>query len=362
MPKYDALVIGAGLFGATAAAKLKEAGRRVLVLERREYVAGNAADEVIAGQRVCRFGAHIFHTNSPEIWAFVNRFAEWLPIAHRKYAKVNGNLFAFPINLMTLYQLWGVQTPDEAKGELERRRMPQPNPTANLEAWCLHTVGAELYELFIKQYTLKMWGRPCTELPHTIVARVPIRLTYDDRYFSDTWEAYPKEGYTSLVETMLEGVDVHTGVDYLGNRAKYDSLADLTIYTGPIDKLFDCQYGALDYRSLEFRWRSETGLGQGALTVNYPGSDDPRLRSEDYRHMWQGPGGVVCDTYPDAFDDPAKDALYPVRDRESMERLKQYEALISGRLLVGGRLGSYKYLNLDQAIGQALAMVRPLCG
>lgn len=361
MSKYDALVIGAGLFGATAANRLKEAGKKVLVLERREHAAGNAFDEIISGQRVCKFGAHIFHTNNAEIWRFVNRFAEWLPIAHRKYARTNGRLYAFPISLMTLYQLWGVTTPDEAKGELERRRIPQENPTSSLEAWCLHTIGADLYELFIKGYTLKMWGWPCNELPHTIVARVPVRLTYDDRYFSDTWEAYPKDGYTNLVENMLEGVDIHTGVDYLSNRAKYDALADLTIYTGPIDKLFDYQYGALDYRSLDFRWRDEPGLGQGSLTVNYPGADDPRLRSEDYRHLWQGPGGMACDTYPDAFDDPAKDALYPVRDRESMERLGKYEGLAHSRLLIGGRLGSYKYLNMDQAIGQALAMVRPLC-
>lgn len=361
MPKYDALIVGAGVFGATAAAKLREAGRRVLVLERRDHVAGNAADEIVNGQRVCRFGAHIFHTNSAEIWAFVNRFAEWLPIAHRKYARVNGKLFAFPISLMTLYQLWGVQTPDEAQKELERRRQPQEQPTASLEAWCLHTIGPELYELFIRDYTLKMWGRPCNELPHTIVARVPVRLTYDDRYFSDTWEAYPKDGYTALVEAMLEGVVVHTGVDYLAKSARWDDLAHMTIYTGPIDALFNYQYGRLDYRSLEFRWRSESGLGQGALTVNYPGADDPRLRSEDYRHLWQGPGGLTCDTYPDAFDDPQKDALYPVRDKESMERLKQYEALVNGRLIVGGRLGSYRYLNLDQAIGQALAMVRGIC-
>lgn len=354
--KPDVLIIGAGLYGATAAALLKRAGKRVLVLERREHIAGNCFDEVREGQRVCAYGAHVFHTNDERVWRFVQQFGAWQSVTHRKYARIGDTLYAFPINLMTLHQLWGVTTPAEAEAELVRRCQRQPNPTANLEAWCLHLIGPELYELFIKGYTEKMWGRPCTELPHTIVARVPIRSNYEDRYFSDRWEAVPTEGYTALIGAMLDGCEVRTGVDWLKDRADYG--ADLTIYTGPIDALYDYRYGKLDYRSLDFEWTEQSGDIQGALTVNYPELHVPHIRTEEYAHLWRGAGGWLCTTTPQAFDDPSRDALYPVQDAESMERLSKYRALQDDRLIIGGRLGEYRYYNMDQAIASAMKTVR----
>lgn len=358
-----ALVVGAGLFGATCAAVLRRRGWRVTVLERREHVAGNCYDEVIDGQRACRYGAHIFHTNSAAVWDFLQPFADWRQVAHRKYARVDGKLYAFPISLMTLYQLWGVTTPDEAAAELERRRAPQAEPTRSVETWCLHTVGPELYERFVKGYTEKMWGRPCAELPHTIVARVPVRLSYDDRYFSDRWEAVPAAGYTALVGAMLEGCDVHLGVDYLQQRAAWDARHDLTVFSGPLDAFYGYRYGALAYRSLAFSWAWVAGRGQGALTVNYPGHDDDRLRSEEYAHLWphDAPRVLRCDTRPLAHA-PGADALYPVRDAESMARLAQYAALAAtDRAVIGGRLGQYQYLNIDQVVAAALRRMEAVC-
>ena len=352
----DVLIIGAGLYGATCAALLRRAGKRVLVLERREHIAGNAYDEVRDGQRVCAYGAHVFHTNDDTVWRFVQQFGDWQAVTHRKYAKVGHRLYAFPINLMTLHQLWGVTTPAEAERELAKRRSPQPNPHASLEAWCLHTIGAELYELFIKGYTEKMWERPCNELPHTIAARVPVRTSYDDRYFSDRWEAVPREGYTALIGAMLEGCEVRTGVDWLADRKDYG--ASLTIYTGPIDALYGYRFGRLDYRSLDFAWSRGDGDIQGALTVNYPERTVPHIRTEEYAHLWKGAGGWLCTTTPAAYDDPARDALYPVQDAESMERLARYKALRDDRLIVGGRLGEYRYYNMDQAIASAMKTVR----
>lgn len=363
--KYDALIVGAGFFGATAAAKLREAGRRVLVLERREYIAGNAADEVRDGQRVCRFGAHIFHTANREIRDFVSRFGTWQPVTHRKYARVGSALYAFPINLMTLYQLWGVTSPQDAKAELERRRCPQSNPHANLEAWCLHSIGPELYELFVKHYTEKMWGRACHELPATIIKRIPVRLSYDDRYFDDPFEAVPQEGYTALIGNMLTGCEVQLGVDYLKDRERWNYLADTVIYTGPLDAFYGFRYGALEYRSLAFGWEHHDAPdAQGALTVNWPGADVARIRTEEYKHLWRSddPGSWVCTTEPRAYESPAQEALYPVRDTESMERLRQYGALVDqDSTILGGRLATYRYLNMDAAVGQALKAVRSVC-
>lgn len=364
---YDVLIVGAGLFGATCAERLTRAGKRVLVLERRPHVAGNAYDELVDNQRVSRYGAHIFHTRSADIRNYVQQFAEWIPVTHRKYARIGGRLLAFPISLMTLHQLWGVTTPEEARQALERRRSPQAAPTAHLEAWCLHHIGHELYELFVKGYTEKMWGRPCHELPSTIISRVPVRLSYDDRYFDDPFEAVPRNGYTAMVAWMLSEAEVQCGVDYLADRERYDAMARMTIYTGPIDAYFDYAEGCLDYRALSFQWqRHEEPDVQGALTVNWPALDVPHIRTEEYRHLWPGAsamdGSWICTSTPRGCDDPQDDAMYPVRDTQSMARLQRYQqrAAAAG-VRIGGRLGSYQYLNMDQAIGQALKLVRPLC-
>ena len=356
MSRYDVLIVGAGPFGATAAALLHRAGKRVLVVERRPHVAGNCYDEMRDEQRVNTMGGHIFHTNSEAVWAFVQAFGDWTPIQHRKYARVGRRLYAFPISLMTLHQLWGVCTPDEARTELERRRTPQADPAASLETWCLHTIGPELYELFVKGYTEKMWGQSCASLPASIWRRIPVRTTYDDRYFEDRWEAVPTNGYTALVEAMLEGCEVRLGVDYLKERDALDALAPLLIYSGPLDAFFGYEYGKLTYRSLAFAW----GHGeQGALTVNYPAADVPHIRTTEFRYLWNRGAAETPLLYetPTAYDDPAQEALYPVRDAENDERARRYRALPT-TAIIGGRLGDFQYYNMDQVIASAMKIVR----
>ena len=354
-----ALIVGAGLTGATVARGLRDAGWAVTVIDKRPHIAGNCYDEVVDGQLVNRYGGHIFHTASEVVRAFVQRFATWRPITHLKLATVGASVYSFPINLLTLHQLWGVLTAEEAAAELERRRQPQADPHANAEAWCLHTIGPELYETFIKWYTRKQWGREPSTLPASIVRRVPVRLTWDARCFSDPFEAVPVGGYTAMVAAMLEGCQVHLEADYLADRARWDAGADLTVYTGPIDALYGYRYGPLAYRSLTFAYA--TGPSLGIDTMNYPSGRVPWTRRVDFAQIRREshPQHVVMTETPAAEGEP----MYPVRDAESTARLARYEALAAAepRLRVAGRLGAYQYLDMHQAIGAGLKLARTLC-
>lgn len=350
--RYNALIVGAGLYGATVARTLLDAGWRVLVIERREHVAGNCYDEVADGQLVSRFGGHIFHTADARLWAYVQRFGAWRATAHTVLAEVGRRVLSFPINLMTLHQLWGVTTEAEARAEVERRRLPQPDPHASMEAWCLHTIGPELYETFIRGYTTKQWGRSPAALPASIVRRLPVRYTWDARYFSDPFEGVPVDGYTALVERMLDGADVYLGVDYLANRARWDAYAPVTVYSGPLDALYGHCYGPLAYRSLTFAY--QTGASLGVPTLNAPGLDVPHTRRVDFAAIRREahPAHVVMTETPAAEGEP----MYPVRDAANAARHAEYEALAAKepRLLVGGRLGAYSYLDMHQAIAMGL--------
>lgn len=360
MARYDVLVVGAGLFGATVARTLLDAGKRVLVVEKREHVAGNCYDEREAGQLVNRYGGHIFHTSDERIWAFVQRFGDWRPITHLKLAQTGRRVYSFPISLLTLHQLWGVTSEAEAREEISRRRVEGLNPNASMEAWCLSRLGAELYETFIYGYTTKQWGRTPAELPASIIKRIPVRFDWNARMFDDTYEAVPVGGYTAVVEQMLDGADVYLGVDYLARRAYWDAHAPVTVYSGPLDALYAHCHGPLEYRSLHFRY--QTGQTLGAETVNYTAVDVPYTRRVDFaairreRHAQH----VVMTEYPSAEGEP----MYPVRDAANTARYEQYMALAAreGRLVVGGRLGSYTYQDMAPTIAQALKTARTLCG
>jgi len=276
---FDYVIVGAGLFGSVLARRVAEAGRTVLLVERRPHIGGNCYSESIGGIEVHRYGAHIFHTDSVRVWEFVNRFTRMNHYRHRGVVRHGERLFSFPINLLTLHQLWGVRTPAEAEARLARERLPIDRPR-NLEEWILSQVGPELYETFIRGYTAKQWGRDPAELPAAIIRRLPIRLTWDDSYFSDRYQGIPEQGYTRMFENLLDhrGIRVQTGVDFLTARNELLGAGRRLVYSGQIDQFFDYRYGPLEYRSLRFEIERRHGDFQGAAVVNYAAADVPYTR------------------------------------------------------------------------------------
>lgn len=351
---YDAVVVGAGLYGATVARVLLDAGKRVLVLEQRPVIGGNCHDSLHDGVMVNWYGGHIFHTSNERIWSFATRFAPFRPISHRVKAESNGTIFSFPINLMTLQQLWGVTTAGEARRVLGERRYAWMQPRGDIETYCLHHLGAELYERFVYGYTRKQWGRDPGLLPESIIKRIPVRFTWDDRYFSDTWEGIPIPGYTAWITAMLEGADVRLETDYLEDQSAFDAQAPVTVWSGPIDALFNYCYGHLEYRSLLFQY--STGESLGCATLNQPSIVPPYTRQVDFavlRHDPQSAQSVVMTEYPTDVGNP----MYPIRDTKNTAIYQMYRTRVQGaerRLVVGGRLGSYQYFNMDQVIGMGL--------
>lgn len=334
---YDYLIVGAGLFGSVCARELTDAGKRVLVIERRGHVGGNCADEVRDGIRISLYGGHIFHTNSRRIWNYVNRFSEWQQYEHRVKAVYQGVVYSFPPNLMTCQQL-GVE----------------PGP----EADCI------IKERFFRGYTEKQWGRPLEDVPASVIKRIPIRSTWDDRYFDDKYQGLPVDGYSRMIARMLDGVTVVLNADYLSDRAGWDIRARQTIYTGPLDELYGHEYGRLEYRSLHFKHtRYEVDDWQGCAVMNYTEKCVPFTRTTEWRYMWRTPklGHTwVTHEYPAAYDG-INEPYYPVGDERNNALHRQYaERAKREGLIVGGRMGSYRYINMDQAIGAALALVEKL--
>lgn len=358
--KYDFLVVGAGLSGAVFAREAADAGRRVLVVERRAHVAGNCHTESHDGIQVHRHGPHLFHTASRGVWDYVRRFAEFRPYRHTCKALFRGRLYSFPINLLTLHQLWGVTTPEEARARLDAARVPIARP-ANLEEWALSQVGPELYETFIRGYTAKQWARDPRDLPASIVRRLPIRLTFEDRYFPDhdRYEGVPVGGYTPLVERMLDSVEVRLGVDFLADRARLTALADRVVYTGPLDALGDYRFGYLDYRSLRFEQESlPVADFQGGAIVNYTERSVPHTRITEWKHIdgADTPHTVITREYPTDYTG-SNEPYYPVNTPENEARRRLYVAAVADVLLCG-RLATYRYLDMDMCVGQALALAR----
>ena len=355
--KLDYLVVGSGMFGAVFARRLADSGRTVQVVERRGHIAGNCYSEKVGGIDVHRYGPHIFHTNDRRVWEFLNRFTEFNHYRHRGVVRHGERLFSFPINLTTLHQLWGVTTPEEAERRLQAVREAADDD--NLESWIVSQVGRELYELFVRGYTAKQWGRDPRELPSSIIKRIPVRLTWDDNYFDDQYQGIPRDGYTRMFENMLDHPRIRcaTGIDFFAERQELESSARQLVYSGKIDEFFDYRFGELEYRSLRFETVQATGDFQGTSIVNYVAADVPYTRVVEHKHfaMQKSPQTVLTYEYPQQYQSGGE-AFYPIRDEKNTRLYERYRAAGQATsTLFGGRLGTYQYFDMHQVAGQALA-------
>lgn len=363
---YDYLIIGSGLYGAVFARQAADAGKKVLVIDKRDHIAGNVYTEKVEGIDVHKYGAHIFHTNNKEVWDYVNRFVTFNRFTNSPVANYKGELYSLPFNMYTFNKMWGVVTPDEAAAKIaEQKAAAGITEPKNLEEQAISLVGTDIYEKLIKGYTQKQWGRPCTDLPSFIIKRLPVRLTFDNNYFNALYQGIPVGGYTRLVENLLAGIEVRLGVDYLEHKAELDALAEKVVYTGPIDAYFGCKLGALEYRSVRF----ETELldipnFQGNAAVNYTDAETPYTRIIE--HKWftfgkdeQGndlPKTVISREYSSEWH-PGDEPYYPVNDEKNSALYAKYKALAEReeKVIFGGRLGEYKYYDMDAVIAAALA-------
>lgn len=363
--KYDWLIVGAGLTGSTFAQKAKEAGKRCLVIDQRPHIGGNCYTEEKEGTQVHVYGPHVFHCNDDETWGYVNRFTKFNHFVCRPKVNYQGKMFSFPINMMTLYQLWGVQTPAEAKILLAevtrsyRERYPQPR---NMEEWALTQVGRDIYERFVYGYTTKQWMRTPDKLPASILRRLPIRLTWDDNYFNDKYQGIPIGGYTQIFENMLQGIEVQLGVDFFKEQHTLEAMCDKILYTGPIDKLYGYVHGELEYRTLRFEHTVNLGDVQGTATVNYTERDIPWTRQVEHKHFEfkdNLPTSVVTREFPEVW---TKDAIpyYPINDDKNGEVYQKYKKLADSdpKYVVGGRLGRYTYTDMGPCVSSALALAK----
>lgn len=357
---YDYLIVGSGLYGAVFAREMANRGKKVLVIDKRNHVAGNIYTENVEGIQVHTYGAHIFHTNDRVVWAYANRFAEFNRYTNSPVANYCGEIYNLPFNMNTFNKMWGVATPAEARRKIEEQRkaagITEPK---NLEEQAISLVGTDIYEKLVKGYTAKQWGRPCMELPAFIIKRLPVRFTYDNNYFNALYQGIPTEGYTRMVERMLEGIEVRLGVDYLADKAAFDRAADTLVYTGPIDAYFGYRLGALQYRSVRFETEVlDTDNYQGNAVVNYTDSDTPYTRIIEHKHFVFGsqPKTVISREYSTEWK-PGDEPYYPVNDDRNNRLYAQYAALAAreNTVIFGGRLGEYKYYDMDAVIAAALA-------
>ncbi len=361
---YDYLIVGAGLFGAVVAHELTQQGKSVLVIDKRSHIAGNVYTERTEGINVHVYGAHIFHTNHTAVWQYVNQFAHFNRFTNSPVANYKGELYSLPFNMYTFNRMWGVVTPEEAEAKIKEQRQEITGEPRNLEEQAISLVGRDIYEKLIKGYTEKQWGRDCKDLPAFIIKRLPVRLTFDNNYFNALYQGIPVGGYTQMVANMLKGIDVRLNTDYLIHREELDSLARKVIYTGPLDALFGYQLGYLHYRSVRF----ETELldmpnYQGNAAVNYTDRETPYTRIIEHKWFEFGkdeagndlPKTIISREYSSEWK-PGDEPYYPVNDEENLSLYAQYRALVeeNPKLVVGGRLGDYKYYDMDQVIASAL--------
>ena len=365
MSHYDYLIVGAGLYGAVCAREAYKAGKSVLVIDKRPNIAGNVYTQEIDGINVHVYGAHIFHTNNKTVWDYVNQFAEFNRFTNSPVANYKGELYSLPFNMYTFNQMWGVVTPEEAQAKIEeQRRAAGITEPKNLEEQAISLVGTDIYEKLIKGYTEKQWGRDCKELPAFIIKRLPVRLTFDNNYFNAAYQGIPMGGYTKMVANMLEGIEVRLNVDYLEHKAEYDALADKVIYTGPIDAYFDYQLGALQYRSVRFETEVlDKPNFQGNAAVNYTDRETPFTRIIEHKWFEFGdqPKTVISREYSSEWK-PGDEPYYPVNDQRNGELYRQYKALADAeeKVIFGGRLGEYKYYDMDAVIASALEKCKEL--
>ncbi len=382
MAKYDYLVVGAGLYGAVFAHEARKAGKSVMVIDRRPNIAGNVYTEDVEGIHVHKYGAHIFHTNDTEVWNYVQQFATFNRFTNSPVANYHGELYSLPFNMYTFNRMWGVVTPEEAAAKIDEQKRDYiarkqaerglaadaPFEPQNLEEQAISLIGVDIYEKLIKGYTEKQWGRPCTELPSFIIKRLPVRLTFDNNYFNALYQGIPVGGYTQMVANMLDGIEVELGVDYLAEKAKYDALAEKVVYTGAIDAYFGYQLGTLEYRSVRF----ETELldqpnFQGNAAVNYTDRETPWTRIIEHKWFEFGrdaeghdlPKTVISREFSSEWK-PGDEPYYPVNDEKNGALYQAYKKLADSetRVIFGGRLGEYKYYDMDKVIASALEMSR----
>ena len=381
MSKYDYLVVGAGLFGAVFTEQARAKGKTVLVIDKRDTIAGNVYTEDVEGIKVHKYGAHIFHTNDTEVWNYVTRFATFNRFTNSPVANYKGELYSLPFNMYTFNKMWGVVTPEEAAAKIEEQKaeagITEPK---NLEEQAISLVGRDIYEKLIKGYTEKQWGRKCTELPSFIIKRLPVRLTFDNNYFNALYQGIPVGGYTKMVANMLGDTEVRLGVDYFENKAEYDALADKVVYTGAIDAYFDYKLGCLEYRSVRFENELlDKPNFQGNAAVNYTDSETPWTRIIEHKWFEFGkdeegndlPKTVISREYSSEWklgDEP----YYPVNDEKNGNLYQEYRKLAEEEntrleaegkgIIFGGRLGEYKYYDMDQVIARALEISRAELG
>ncbi len=361
--KYDYLIVGSGLFGAIFAYEANKKGKKCLVIDKRNHIGGNIYTENVEGINVHKYGAHIFHTSNKEVWEYINQFAEFNRYTNSPVAIYKDELYNMPFNMNTFNKLWGVVTPAEAKAKIEEEKkqagITDPN---NLEEQAISLVGKTIYEKLVKGYTEKQWGRKCTELPSFIIKRLPVRLIYDNNYFNDKYQGIPIGGYTQIIEKMLKGIEVRLNCNFFENRNELENIAEKIVFTGPIDEFYDYKFGELEYRSLRFDTEIlDEQNYQGNAVVNYTEYEIPYTRIIEHKHFeydTTSPKTVVTREYPDYWT-KEKEPYYPINNEINNNLYEKYKALAnnSNKVIFGGRLGQYKYYDMDKVIVEALNCV-----
>ena len=358
--KYDYIIVGSGLFGAAFARLLMDEGKSCLVIEKRQHTGGNIYTEDVDGIIVHKYGAHIFQTSDTEVWEFVNRYAKFSRFTNSPVANYNGKLYNLPFNMNTFYQMWGVRTPAEAQKKIRQQRAAIKGEPKNLEQQAISLVGKDIYEKLIKGYTQKQWGRPCSELPAFIIRRIPVRFTYDNNYYDAKFQGVPEGGYTSMIEKMLENSDVMLGVDYLKDKEYWNALGDAVVFTGQIDEYFNYCYGALEYRSLRFETEViDRQDFQGNAVVNYTDAETPYTRIIEHKHFEFGKQAqtVISREYSLPWV-KGQEAFYPINDSRNNALYTKYSGMAKEQDKVHfcGRLGEYKYYDMDKTIERAMSI------
>ena len=369
---YDYLIVGSGLFGSVFARQATDAGKKVMVIDKRPNIAGNVYTEKVEGINFHKYGAHIFHTNNTEVWNYVNRFATFNRFTNSPVANYKGELYSMPFNMYTFNKMWGVVTPEEAAAKIEEQKKEVTGEPRNLEEQAISLVGRDIYEKLVKGYTEKQWGRDCKELPAFIIKRLPVRLTFDNNYFNALYQGIPIGGYTKMVENLLDGIEFKVNTDYFEDKEKWDSIADKVIYTGAIDAYFDYSLGNLEYRSVRFENEVlDIPNFQGNAAVNYTDRDTPWTRIIEHKWFEFGkdengddlPKTIISREYSSEWK-PGDEPYYPVNDEKNTELYRKYRELADKevKVIFGGRLGEYKYYDMDAVIVSALKLSKEMLG
>lgn len=369
---FDYLVVGSGLYGAIFACEANKKGKKVLVIDKRPNIGGNIYTEKIEGINVHKYGAHIFHTNNKKVWEYVNKYATFNRFTNSPVANYKGELFSLPFNMYTFNKMWGVVTPEEAMAKIEEQRKEIKGEPTNLEEQAISLVGRDIYEKLIKGYTEKQWGRDCKDLPSFIIKRLPVRMTFDNNYFNALYQGIPVGGYTKMIENMLDGIEVRLNIDYLENKEELDKLAEKVVYTGPIDAYFDYKLGYLEYRSVRFENELlDKPNFQGNAAVNYTDRETPWTRIIEHKWFEFGkdekgndlPKTYISREYSSEWK-PGDEPYYPVNDEKNSNLYAEYKELAEKeeKVIFGGRLGEYKYYDMDATVASVLDKCEQVLG